>query len=267
VTSRAAELDGVADLCARLHFSWRQAEIADDLLGPIAEALGAETASFRLLAPRTPKPDVLSSVGIAASVDAAYRERYFELDPARRLLTRALAEPVFGRARRIGEAAKGGDTPQVQARFRREFAQYRREFLFPNGFFHHVGFCIPSADRRAWVFDFHRGSQWPNFAAVERAKARLIAVFLHAKIAASGHTAAVLSDPTRGGSQLSSREIEVAEAVALGLSNKQVAASLGISVRTVENHLRSIFAKLGVATRTRLVAELCARPLRGRGDC
>jgi DNA-binding NarL/FixJ family response regulator len=92
-------------------------------------------------------------------------------------------------------------------------------------------------------------------------------VFLQAKIAASWHTAAVSSDSTRGGSQLSSREIEVAEAVALGLSNKQVAASLGISVRTVENHLRSIFAKLGVATRTRLVADLCARPLRGRGDC
>ena len=119
MTSRAAELDGVADLCTRLDLSLRQAEIADGLLGPVADALGAETASFRLLAARTPKPDVLASVGIADSVDSAYRERYFELDPARRLLTRALAEPVFGRARRIGEAAKDGDTPQMQARDRK----------------------------------------------------------------------------------------------------------------------------------------------------
>jgi DNA-binding CsgD family transcriptional regulator len=258
VTSRAAELDGVADLCTRLNLTLRQAEIADDLLSPVADALGAETASFRLLAARTPKPDVLSSVGIADSVHAAYRDRYFELDPARRLLTRPLAAPVFGRARRIGEAAKDGDTPQMQARLRAGFARYRREFLFPNGFFHHVGFCILSADRRAWVFDFHRGPRSRNFTAVERAKARLIAVFLHAKIAASWHDAAALSAATPSGAPLSTREIEVADAVALGLSNKQVAASLGISVRTVENHLRSVFAKLGVATRTRLVVALRA---------
>jgi DNA-binding NarL/FixJ family response regulator len=55
---------------------------------------------------------------------------------------------------------------------------------------------------------------------------------------------------------LSARELEVAEAVALGLSNKEVAASLNISVRTVENHMRSIFAKLSVNTRTRLAAKL-----------
>ena len=56
--------------------------------------------------------------------------------------------------------------------------------------------------------------------------------------------------------QLSAREIEVAAAVALGMSNKEVAASLKISVRTVENHMRSIFAKLRVSTRTRLAAKL-----------
>ena len=45
---------------------------------------------------------------------------------------------------------------------------------------------------------------------------------------------------------LSGRETEVAAAVAGGLSNKQVADRPGISVRTVENHLRSIFAKCNV---------------------
>ena len=48
----------------------------------------------------------------------------------------------------------------------------------------------------------------------------------------------------------------MAEAVAHGLSNKQIATTLDISVRTVENHMRSIFDKLGVATRTRLAAKL-----------
>jgi DNA-binding NarL/FixJ family response regulator len=55
---------------------------------------------------------------------------------------------------------------------------------------------------------------------------------------------------------LSQRELEVAQAVASGLSNKEVGSVLGISVRTVENHLRSIFAKLKIKSRFRLAARL-----------
>jgi DNA-binding NarL/FixJ family response regulator len=51
--------------------------------------------------------------------------------------------------------------------------------------------------------------------------------------------------------------------VALGLSNKQIAATLDISVRTVENHMRSIFEKLGVTTRTRLAAKFYEATGRG----
>ncbi len=42
-------------------------------------------------------------------------------------------------------------------------------------------------------------------------------------------------------SVLSPREFEVASLVALGLSNKQVARSLGITESTVKIHLNSIF--------------------------
>ena len=48
---------------------------------------------------------------------------------------------------------------------------------------------------------------------------------------------------------LSRREMEVAELVADGATNAQVAARLFISERTVESHLSSIFNKLGVDTR------------------
>ncbi len=43
--------------------------------------------------------------------------------------------------------------------------------------------------------------------------------------------------------------MEVAELVADGATNAQVAARLFISERTVESHLASIFNKLGVDTR------------------
>jgi non-specific serine/threonine protein kinase len=48
---------------------------------------------------------------------------------------------------------------------------------------------------------------------------------------------------------LSRREMEVAELVADGATNAQVAARLFISERTVESHVASIFNKLGVDTR------------------
>jgi len=53
--------------------------------------------------------------------------------------------------------------------------------------------------------------------------------------------------------RLSKRELNVLVHVASGLSNKQVALRLGISERTVRNHLTRIFGKLGVMTRTEAV--------------
>jgi DNA-binding NarL/FixJ family response regulator len=53
---------------------------------------------------------------------------------------------------------------------------------------------------------------------------------------------------------LSARELEVAGLVAEGLSNKAIAASLHLSVRTVESHVRHVLAKLGLQNRTQLAA-------------
>jgi DNA-binding NarL/FixJ family response regulator len=57
---------------------------------------------------------------------------------------------------------------------------------------------------------------------------------------------------------LGNREAEAARLVAEGLTNKQIGARLFISERTVESHVRSILGKLGVRTRTELVAHLLA---------
>jgi DNA-binding NarL/FixJ family response regulator len=63
---------------------------------------------------------------------------------------------------------------------------------------------------------------------------------------------------------LTAREREVLAGVARGLLNKQVAAELGISVRTVEAHRENISRKLGVrsvAALTRLAVEAGLVPL------
>jgi len=52
---------------------------------------------------------------------------------------------------------------------------------------------------------------------------------------------------------LSERELEVLRLVAGGISNKDIALSLVISVRTVQAHMRSIFSKLGVGSRSEAI--------------
>jgi DNA-binding NarL/FixJ family response regulator len=49
---------------------------------------------------------------------------------------------------------------------------------------------------------------------------------------------------------LTQRELQVLRHVALGLSNKEISRSLGISVETVKEHIQNIFRKLQVSERT-----------------
>lgn len=53
--------------------------------------------------------------------------------------------------------------------------------------------------------------------------------------------------------RLSAREVEVLRHVAQGRKNLQIARILGISEKTVRNHLTNIFTKLGVTNRTHAV--------------
>lgn len=57
---------------------------------------------------------------------------------------------------------------------------------------------------------------------------------------------------------LSAREREVAEAVAEGLSNKEIALRLDLTERTVKAHLAAVFDKLGVRDRLQLVVKIGA---------
>jgi DNA-binding CsgD family transcriptional regulator len=52
---------------------------------------------------------------------------------------------------------------------------------------------------------------------------------------------------------ITDREREIANLVAAGLSNRQIAERLSVSVRTVEGHVYRIFAKLGVERREQLI--------------
>ena len=72
--------------------------------------------------------------------------------------------------------------------------------------------------------------------------------------------AAKLADRVSG-QALSAREIEVLQRMAAGKSNKEIAAELFISEGTVKTHVKSIFSKLDVVSRTEAVATASRRGL------
>ena len=85
----------------------------------------------------------------------------------------------------------------------------------------------------------------------ERVGADLWVTRAESELAATGErTRKQTSEPR---SVLTPQEARVAALVSEGLSNREVAARLFVSVNTVETHLRHLFQKLGVRSRTELV--------------
>jgi DNA-binding CsgD family transcriptional regulator len=71
------------------------------------------------------------------------------------------------------------------------------------------------------------------------------------ELRASGETARQRDPSTLD--QLTPQELQIAGLVASGMTNRQIAEQLFLSPRTIDYHLRKIFSKLGVASRTELV--------------
>lgn len=85
-----------------------------------------------------------------------------------------------------------------------------------------------------------------------------------AELAAAGDRPA---RPRREGTaELTGQELEIATLVAEGATNREVAAALFLSPKTVEFHLTKVYAKVGVRSRTELaLAMVRSEPLPGRG--
>lgn len=60
---------------------------------------------------------------------------------------------------------------------------------------------------------------------------------------------------------LTAQEGVVSSLLCAGHGNAEIGAQLSISIRTVENHLRAIYRKLGVTTRARAIARLIGQPV------
>lgn len=115
--------------------------------------------------------------------------------------------------------------------------------------------AISELERARGKLAEHGAVRWADEAARELRR-------LGRRVARSGRPGAGES----GVGALSGRELEVAELVASGKTNKEVAAELFLSAKTVENHLSRIFTKLDVSSRaevaTAVERERAAHPAR-----
>jgi DNA-binding CsgD family transcriptional regulator len=163
-------------------------------------------------------------------------------------LVRRLEETRDGRAYRITDVAS-------QEEFR-SLAIYR-EFYGIIGVEYQMAFTLPhSPDRILGVALSRRYEDYTDAERdfVNRARPFLIQVYRNAvefERARTHHgsngAALVYSLQAKG---LTTREAEVVRYVALGRSNRDTAAALGISERTIGKHLERAFKKLGVANRS-----------------
>ncbi|MBE3013703.1 AAA family ATPase [Microbispora sp. NEAU-D428] len=86
----------------------------------------------------------------------------------------------------------------------------------------------------------------------ERYGARLWSEHARAELRAAGESVRPSGSRSEAGRLLTAQQFQIATLVAEGATNREVAARLFISPRTVEHHLRNIFARLGVRSRVEL---------------
>jgi DNA-binding CsgD family transcriptional regulator len=114
---------------------------------------------------------------------------------------------------------------------------FYQEAMRPIGVEDELVILLPTEPRARFGFSFLRERP---FTERERTMLELLAPFL-AK-AASGACP-----------RLTRREREIVDLVALGATNKEVAAALGLTANTIRTHLEHVYEKLGVHTRTAAV--------------
>jgi DNA-binding CsgD family transcriptional regulator len=235
------------------------------VLRPIMTRLDASAGAFFQIGTDDGKPTGVERGAFVGPFTAAadlYRRDLFREDPLFRYRSTA---PIL-----LSDMVSGLRKTNVA----RDLHGYRRDFLIPHGIGDIIGVHFPvhcGAATKVVAVSFQRRASMQNYTAGETnlmneltpaVKLALSNLALDAEIKSLAARIAALTN-VKGPEQaaptdiaLTHREIEIVDALRAGHSNASMASSLGISIRTVENHLRSIYAKATVNSRTQLLAKL-----------
>ncbi|MGV9708972.1 LuxR C-terminal-related transcriptional regulator [Streptomyces sp. NPDC003483] len=239
-----------------------QAELAALLLESGRQARGAALGAARRAVRCAPESDVaahshalalLAAAHAAQGAREAAREAAGEAGPLLSGLGPREAAPVVEAWRWLGEAVADGD-----ARRAREFFRHGFGLALHHGQGHLLGpFALGLARACLDYGEPAAAARHARFAAAEfdrltaydsAAAARDLLEFIGRGPERNPENDSVIP--------LSTREREIAMLIGPGLTNKQIAARMNISVKTVETHLGRIFKKLGVRSRAEVVFRL-----------
>jgi DNA-binding CsgD family transcriptional regulator len=226
-----------------------------DLVGEIVGVL--DLAEFRrcllqaLLRAVPSKWSSLNEVGpdfVAAFVEPELEQEWFD-----RFSELAHENPLYRRwvETRDGRAYRFSD---VCTRAELESTRLYQEVYGPLGIEHQLALTLPNGPDRVLAIVMHREDR--DYSDRERdffnrARPFLIQAYRNAVAYTdlSGRSTEALEEALVA-SGLTARQAEVLRLVALGGSNRDVAATLGLSDRTVQKHLERAFRQLGVKTRS-----------------
>ena len=140
---------------------------------------------------------------------------------------------------------------------------FRRQQIFAD-YYRAIGIdhamAVPVIASRGLVMSYVLNRKGLDFSDAERnlldaMRPALANLYRFATIAAGARAAETAGDAAEA---LTPRQLEVLRWVAAGKSDRQVAAILGTSVRTVQKHLENAYVALGVENRTAAVSRLRA---------
>lgn len=223
-------------------FAWLAARLSGQQLPvPPAQATWPSSQCLRTLvhavAKAGPEADFVAAVEQATSAGAPL----YALVAAQFAARAGLGASVAGRAASAAEVLGGALAPlivsYVEAAARDDAGSLEHTAASLAG----LGYRWFAADAYAAASAAYRRGERNVSSTLTRRKARELA----AAIGLAG-----VADDDDAGAILSDREFEVARLVADGLTNKEIAVQLDLSVRTVDAHVRSILQKLGISSRS-----------------
>jgi DNA-binding CsgD family transcriptional regulator len=228
----------VAAALGTLHLGRGDAAAAWAVLAPAADALRGEAFAIALL----PAIEALVALG---QLDEAQR-RLDRLEPAAEASDRVWARAESARCRALLLAARG-DLAGAHAATERSLAQHARiDTPFERA---RTLLVRGQIARRRRQKRAAREALDGALAAFEALGARVWAQRAREDLGRLGKRRSDVLTPSEG---------RVAELVAQGMSNKEIARALFVTVHTVEVHLSHAYAKLGVRSRTQLAGRIAA---------
>jgi len=163
-------------------------------------------------------------------------------------------DPITPAMQQHRSAVRASDVLPRDTLLRSEFFN---DFLAKDGL--HWGVNLYAWDGDANIGDMRiwRDRRRPDFGAEELALLDLVRpAFVAALKRSRRHAAPVTAVREQALALLSGRERDVAQLVCCGLTDKEIARRLGISLTTVRTHVGHAFEKLGVDNRIRLAQRL-----------